>query len=721
MKILISAGSKTQNIVNGIASRFSSGGVDFIVIPYIEAIDDIFQRGEYFDKAILLEQSWNHDMADDDEFVLRQRINEFANQSLNRGIDNISFVFLTQDEDSAFQVYEEILPIQTNSVVLVKQPNYSVKFFVDLIKTEVDKFPEEMVYTPPVAEETPVEVTPVVEETPQIEYRPIYDIDDEFGSDGVYNGNRLPDQEGINITDQNGFITPPPPINVQPQPQQQSNDWEGLGDGDGFDTGFQPDQQIDTGEIPDWSGENKSFNFDDTAFKQEVDEPIIEPEPAETFTSQVGDWDPDIADQVYNQQSGDIPDYSGEDLYGTNPQSQQPQQPMEDPNDYLYDQPGGQSGQPDQQYGYPQQEYQQQSGNIPDFSTDEHELYGTQDQQDLYGQPNQQDMYGGPNGQQNMGYNQMHQSGYETSEDIYNAEPDISAPTAPRRATRTNLDTRQIRSLLDAFANRGNSILVTGCGGCGTSTISLNLANIINKLGYTVLLVDLDTQSKTQSYISKSNYDSIEPDSAGLLAAINSTSGINAHIAIVDTGFHLLTMGMGSDSFDIKSKIQRDRIARFINLAKTSHNFVIYDTPFDTAIGFGKDFTYMADNIVLTVDCSNWGISKTMLNMCNIEDEDMYETMFNRGQLLFNKYRVLNRVMGRKVKTAIDITKVMDYKIRDLLGDDPGYYFQSMHICGLINDDQKFEDGWYSNMQYSDTQAGFKMFTDILKNIVLKS
>lgn len=709
MKVLISAGSKTQNIVNGIANRFSSGGVDFIVIPYIEDIDDIFQRGEYFDKAILLEQSWNHDMADDDEFILRQRVNEFANQSLNRGIDNISFVFLTQEEDSAFQVYEEILPIQNNSVVLVKQPNYSVKFFVDLIKTEIDKFPEELVYNPPVDNEIEIQSTPVEEEQPQIDYDISYDLGDDLGDSGVYNGNALPDQDGIGISDSRGFVAPPPVMPIMTPPQQlQQDDWDDIDDD--FSTDLQTGQQSE--EIGDFSGQDSGFNFDDDNFGTEQVQPEPELiEPAQTFTPQVGDWDPDIADQVYSQQSGDIPDYSGEDLYG-----QQMNMPESIPDNNitqdLYDNPQ----QTNQGVGYPQEnqwQQQQHSGDIPDFSTDEQDLYGSQNNQGMYGQPAQQD---------NL-YNSAEQggAGYDGTEDIYNSEPDVSAPTPPRRAARTNLDTRQIRNLLDAFANRGNSILVTGCGGCGTSTISLNLANVINKLGYTVLLVDLDTQSKTQSYISKSNYDCLEPDSAGLLAAINSTSGINAHIAIVDTGFHLLTMGMGSDSFDIKDKIQRDRIARFINLAKTSHNFVIYDTPFETATGFGKDFTFMADNVVVTVDCSNWGVSKTMLNMCNIEDDDMYETMFNRGQLLFNRYRVLNKVMGRKVKTAMDITKVMDYKIRDLLGDDPGYYFQSMHICGLINEDQKFEDGWYSNMQYSDTQTGFKIFTDILKNIVLKS
>ena len=46
------------------------------------------------------------------------------------------------------------------------------------------------------------------------------------------------------------------------------------------------------------------------------------------------------------------------------------------------------------------------------------------------------------------------------------------------------VDVNYIKQQLRPFASRGNSIVVTGCGGCGTSTVAYNLANIINQLGY---------------------------------------------------------------------------------------------------------------------------------------------------------------------------------------------------------------------------------------------
>lgn len=697
MKVIISGGIKTENIVNGINKRFTSGGVDFIVVPFIEDIDDIYQRGEYFDKAIIIEHCWNHDFEDDDETVIRTRVNNFANSSAARGLQNVSYVFLTQDYDTASKIYEEILPIQQSSVVIVKEPRYSVTFFATLVTTEIDKFPSDLVYKPAIEEETIQEVpqTSDVEETGP-NYEADYDTDDIskeiFGEDESYNANRLEKKEEIDFDsaevfsdDALGDLFNDPADDFQNQNM--------------FDTGFDdiPDDgklqdkvtdSFESGEIPD-SDFNPDFNDNFGDFSQ-VDDGFddIPPDynngadiPLE-INDEFGGIQPEVEENSFK--SGELPDYSG-----------------------------------------PDEMYPNNSGRIDFDKHDEPELFDSS----MYGETAQEPEYPGYYDEQPLqeeynpdldnlnSSNSQFDNGFNDAD--YDGEPDIVAPTQ-YQYQRVDMSNDQVKATLDAFANRGNSILLTGCGGCGTSTIALNLANIINNLGYTVLLVDLDTENKAQSYISKDNYECVEPDSAGLMAAINSTSGINAHISIVRQGFHLLTMGMSSDSAPIDKIIHKDKISRFINLAKTSHNFVIYDAPFKTAVGFGSDFTFMADNVVVTIDCSNWGITKTMLNMCNIENDDMQETIFNRGQILFNRYRVLNKVMGRKVKTAMDITKVMDFKVRELLGEDPGYYFQSMHICGLINEDQNFEAGWFESTQYSDTDMGSKIFLDMLKNIVLK-
>lgn len=711
MKVLISAGARSDIIEGGLRDRFKSGGVDFIIVPFIDDIDDVYQRGEYFDKAIIVEQSWTHDRTDTDEVSIRNRINRFATACSNRALDNVEYVFLTQDDESANTVYEEILAIQSNSTIIVKKPKYTVTFFSTLVTNEPDKLDQSLIFKPVYAEE--IQVQPV-EDTPEVPKGPEYEVKWDFDPEtGMYgdgsNANRLDINEGINLNKpveqpiQPEVIPEPEPV-ISEEPQEISDPYDDVYNQD--DSGFE-----ESGEIPDMSGMPGGFN---TADFDEPAEPPIEPEQIpqfeenQTFEIPNDTFEPDIEPEL--EKSGEIPDWSGD------PGS---------PNFSEYDEPAQQGSQINLNKEEPDFYGEQEGDAMGQGYNEDPNDYGGQE---LGGFPDQE-YYGGgysedPNQGQPNGFSDQDYDGYNPDLDRFNEreyEDDVPAP-ARKQFRRSNLNDRQIRDTLDAFANRGNSILITGCGGCGTSTIALNLANIINRLGYTVLLVDLDTENKTQSYISKDNFDCLEAESAGLMAAVNSSSGtgINAHIAIVRQGFHLLTMGMASDSAPIEKLLHRDKFSRFINLAKTSHNFVIYDVPFKSAVGFASEFTFMADNIVITVDCSNWGITKTMLAMCNFDSDDMQQVMFNRGQLLFNKQRVIHKVMGRKIKTATDITKVMDYKVKELLGEDPGYYFQTMHICGLINDDPSFESGWYEGTQYSDTQQGGKIFTELLKNIVLK-
>ena len=85
-----------------------------------------------------------------------------------------------------------------------------------------------------------------------------------------------------------------------------------------------------------------------------------------------------------------------------------------------------------------------------------------------------------------------------------------------------------------------------------------------------------------------------------------------------------------------------------------------------------------------------------------------------------HKYRNLYRVLGKKVKTCADITRVMDQKVLELVGDDPGFHFADLHIAGIINDDPDFENGWFEEVQYSDTKKGQDVFLELIEHIVLK-
>ena len=105
--------------------------------------------------------------------------------------------------------------------------------------------------------------------------------------------------------------------------------------------------------------------------------------------------------------------------------------------------------------------------------------------------------------------------------------------------------------------------------------------------------------------------------------------------------------------------------------------------------------------------------------MCNIGVDDMQDTLFTRGQLVFNKYRGLSKLLGRKVNTGLDIVKVLDNKVRDLIGEDPELHFEDMHIAGILNDETNMEQFWFESIQYTDTKKGQIEYLKLIESIIL--
>lgn len=568
MRVLLAGGVKTGNIVAGVSKRFATGGIEFITIEKIEDIESLYSQGEYFDKAIIIEQSWTHDGTITNEATQRQLINAFAEMENRRDKENISYVFLVTSQELGSNVYEECVSILDKSVIIVKKPPYSAKFFSDLIILEARDFPEEIVYKP---QETAIE-----DEKMDLGFdTPNYEVDTHGGFDEAFDLGGLDDSQ-VNVDTGISEVIPNTPIE------------EPVIDESLYDNPKIP--EVATGAAV--AGAAVGFGRE---------------QPSPSMPS----FDDDI--------------------------------PVED-----------------------------DSGAIDDS------------------------MYTEDNSQR---FTRVSNRG---------VKPDVK------------IDNKQLANLLAVFASRGNSIVITGCGGCGTSTIAYNLANTVANIGYTALLVDLDTKHRAQSYLSRDNYMCIDPESTGLLAAINSTSEISNYIGIPKPQLHLLGVGMGSDPIDLSKKIQPSRVARFANMVKANHNFIIYDAPFDILTTVFQDILYLADNIVIPVDYSNWGITKTLLSICNLENEEVTERIFDRAQLLFNRVRKLDKLMGKKVKSIRDITSIMDKKVFEIVGEDPGFYFQSMPVCGMLEEDSSYdhERCWFDGTQYSDTQKGHQQFVKLLSDIL---
>lgn len=867
MRVLLSGGKKTYNIIDGIKKKFTTSGDDFVVIEYLDDIMDMFSRGDYFDKAVIIEQSITRDGAITDEMQIRQRINKFS-MDISKKVHKSNYVFLSQDRNIAGMIYDEILPIANDSAVVLMGPPYKATFFADLIVKEAADLPRDWVFEPELAVPEDEDFG-FNDETTNNNNADTADMDlgmdlPEMPTNDVFSGydypindnnTRIGDDLGINEgleadntdipDDLEGMLENTGDMDTGDDTQSFGNEFEGgfkgdLGDnfgndfgnnngltGDNWDETFgnegEPVQDNCETDSDEWNTDNNNIE-QDTPIETDIMEPIKQSDELPDYTENNtgvgfipgfddendmnwaidtginGDGFDDIYDntvdntqqqqdfagnEYYDDQGNNQNQDFGNDMYQNNEQNnfvdnsgydgmynEQPQDSMygEQPQDNMYnEQPqDSMTGFGGDMYDDTQtSEQSQEQGNMSGFSGD---MY-RQDAQDEYQATMENDMYNGNHAgfdqqsydqaammaaaaagataaaaanmnqqvpQQTMqvqkkkgirglfGRGQNNQAQYQNMTNQLNTAQPVQSWQQDNQAMvnmgkgNNKVDINYIKQQLRPFASRGNSIVVTGCGGCGTSTVAYNLANIINQLGYTVLLVDMDTEGRTQSYISKTNYDSMEPDGANLMSAVNSSNGISAQESIVKQGFHLLTMGLGTDTAPVSELLHKEKISRFVNLAKTSHNFVIYDIPFNSAIGFLSEITYMTDNLVLVADASNWGITKLMLNVCNISLDDMQDTIFSRAQLVFNRYRNLTKLLGKKVRTGVDITKVVDMKVQELIGEDPGFHFEDLHIAGIINDDPDIENGWFDNVQYSDTPKGQAIFIELLEHIVLK-
>lgn len=888
MRILLSGGLKTQNIISGVSKKFTSSGDEFIVETFLDSVTSIFAKGDYFDRALITDQSITKEGEITDESEIRQRINNFALEMAAKN-KRYSFVFLTQHKHMAEIIYEEILPILDDSVVIYKKPKYSVQFFVELIITDVKQMPKEWVYS---AEDIVVETPETEDEQSEEEVDPMADMDvpedtftataiphdmdsDFFGKaedidddklNGLFEGTEL-DTDELGLpegAEEEGFEGEgfEGGFESTGENEQGFGEAEGFGDfGDVQDNGFentenkeneteenepvQDDETIETddiqpivqsGDMTDLSEEendtdevpvdmgNEEFGMNNGGFGtlEGFDEPFEDEDNSEQETE--SEVDPslfgDTSSLMDNNESSGFEDNSSDENtgfennsagfennndFGTqglgnmgaaagfmagaatanilntelnsgnglidNNENQQSNNGLLEGfddeeetavtendnfnnnandfgfNDYGYENNntnngaaplvdgGDYSGDSETEFGpddyaddmadNDEDAQEQYQNDIAEQVARTQGAFGMEDYQEqedensLMNQQNVQANNQRPAKKKGGLFSKVKKTVSGAVSTQHNEEEETIRPVVNKKATSSS-NVNKIKEDLRPFAARGNSILVTGCGGCGTSTIAFNLANIICQLGYTVLLVDMDTEERTQNYISKLNYESMEAEGANLMVAVNSTTGISKDVSVVRTGFHLLTMGIATDTAPVEDILHKEKIARFINLAKTSYNFVIYDVPFKETVGFLSDITYMCDNLVLTVDASNWGITKTLLSMCNIDSDDMQDTMFSRAQLVFNRQRSLSRVLGTKVRSCYDIVKAMDKKVKELIGEDPGYHFEDLHIAGIINDDPVFEDGWFEQVQYSDTRKGQAIFLELADSIILK-
>lgn len=723
MHIALSGGQKTINITTAIESKIQSGGDDLVTLPSIDDLIEYIDCGYKIDRVLISEQSITANGEVADVTTIRNTINGIC-RLLHSKEHDAKVVFFTSYNDLAEIIYDESLEVRANSIIILKDKPYSTSFFIEILTSELDKINREWVYVPHSNEED--------------EWETDEDEADETGEweDSTEDTTESDDEaeQWDDDFDDDEFDT---------DEEQESNEddtteaWDNIGgrglddDGEWDDGEFDTDdevteedsndtvERIDMTSIEDAIGKIEDDvqsdiwdNPDDTEKENtagELDDTDEEPEHEEEHNELDTVWEEDsneIAEQESNWEDDTADENTADDSVWEDTTDEEEPVKTDDPIENVWEEPDeakediADDAWEDNESTYANDEAYAISDSIHeeayDDSQDQHNI------DDIYKQAEEEDRTTPKVG---VGFTGRSSRKRRASDQMVNIDGGISVSELAHR--------------MESFASRGNAIAVLGNGGTGASSVVINMANFIASMGYSVLIVDADTLHRSQSYITKEAYNAIEAGSSDLMAAINSGAPVERFAKVVRPGVHLLSMWMGGDCVPIEDIIKQEKLTRFINSVKSSFNFTIYDIPFSTGTTFLRDVVYTADNIVNVVDASNWGVSKFMLDCCNIASEEMQETIFNRTEIIFNKFRGIDSIFGRKVKKLSDILRVMDDKVVDLTGVDSGMYFMNMHIVGKIDYDEKFDDQWFSNKWYSDDKHGKEVFSQLVAETVL--
>lgn len=775
MNVLMIGGSRTAKTVQVLERNLGQTGVVMMTEMYIEDIQNVYNRGDSFDKLIVTAQAWTHNgqynldqvFEDNDGQMTstKEHIVKFIADLYNRLHGNQQFIFMPDSEEAAELISGEIVRMTSNAAVVMLPERLSVQFMTELILKDIGSLNPDIVYHPPVIdgfEDESVESSEDVD--PFGDDSNFGDADNNFGGwEDSPDPNFTPDigdsGKDFDSFDNQEFDTDFENNDPFADNEQsfENNDSEQFDSVNNMDENQDPFADNNNAVVDPYQTDDVDPNngYDDPNSSLEPDFNNFEADRSDDFNNQSGDNDPfntqPSNDDPFNTQPGQNDPFGGStveipsdpyggvqvDPYGEmgdqgNPfndngnveqngyndvdpyadpyndeQNESMQNPFEQPTQVAPTAPVNVSPKTPQKKGFP---FGKKKGNKG--SNQNNQFQPAQQPQNPVPM---QDPYGE---QDNMGYQdpEYQANPYEDADSPMPSESD------PNTRVLTDINLNDAAKLFAAFANRGNSIMVTGAPGAGTSTVAFQLANIIRLMNYNVLLVDFDVKGRSQTYICAANYNATDHDESRLAAAVNSSQGINQYVAIAAQNLHLLNLGLDIDDKPIEQVIQKNRVMKFANQAKNGHNFVIYDVPFDYATGHLEDITTMADNIVIVEDSQTWGAMKTLLYMMNVEDDTILETLFSKSSILFNRYRGYPRILGEKIRCPEDILKAMDKQLTDLVGADIGYQFRSIHVCGSLGYIDAFESGWLGKekQQWTATREGQAAFVQILKNIVFR-
>lgn len=743
MKILLIAGVKTQRMITAAQGTFKNS-IEVYGINYPDGIKQFLNRGDTFDRAIIFAPGYTRDGAKEGIDDVKQVISDFISEVQGR-MPRYNLVICCSDKDLGLAMVEVTLNTGANTVIVYQETmKVSATLLTNLISTSMDGFSTkfelltlndlrrhqmEQVSVPssnsdfddfeydPAAVDT-VEPTsfgddfdPFAEDsTGSMDDDPFADSfedsgnsgnlesfgDDPFGSDkgdaDPFGSDGSFDEEPTGFdalnTENNNKITPPAFIDSEEEDDSDpfSNDLESKENlfsenEEGFDENFDSTDPFEEG-TPGISGQPSRNDFEvfgNDGGIEETDSPFEDTENA-----------------FDNAGSNDIDgSLFEEDDMSTN-------------NQFSSEQEGSVS---DDLFADEDTDNQFESSDTDD-SFDGNFTEDVQPKKEAPIVENKRG-FGGLLGRGNKG-NKGNRGVAPTPEGNKEARTAVAS---------TGIDMNRLNKLrerLEVYKRTGAIIAVTGGVGAGKTTVTANIANILCRMNYNVLVVDMDTCGRGQSYINFENYITIhsgDTNISGVKAALSSTSDKTGRfVNVINPGYHLLGTGLKVDKSYTNESLDASKISKFLHGCQNSYNFVIIDIPFDAATSKFSEVINQADHVVLVERMNNYGIMNFLLDMTNIEDEQLTDDMFDKSKVIFNMDDGCNSIFGKKVSSTSQVFAAMDIRLSELLGYKFDYSFANMNVVDIIKYNKNFEKYWFTKKFCSDVD-GKKLFTELLMNI----
>lgn len=686
MKILLAAGNKTSNIATPLASRFASGAV---VVNAEKSIDDIIayiQKGEVFDRAIIVEPAIMGEFGSTNWDYGRSKLVELLDK-LGADKDDVQFIFVVTNEYLANIIKEEMFGLGDGRVkVILASAKFKLKFFIQLCTLELSELSDtyDSISTSQTVNEAKtveaVEEPIHVEAPPEREER-VYDtgheITNEFDDGTSFDESNIEENWGASVAPDNAgtgeFENP-----------SNSHEESKLSD-------IETIEEVNSIE-PDTVTESNSADFG-VLGTDEFENPedsrcngnglAEKPEEFNTSTEELSE----TVKHVDEASTGEFDDPENS-MYEGNGLAEKPEDTFNNSNETAETYSDAFSN--DMYNSEPEPVHEPEP--VPEEVPSAEETVNSEQTKHT----GSSDYFGGMYGESNGDSILSHLN---------------------------DTDMQALQSLLASAANRRMSIVITGSKGSGKTTCAYNIAVMIAKLGYSTLYVDLDTETRGVSYLDARVYDWVHTDDdtvSSLAHAIGNSANVISYAGIIMPGLHVLTLGLDQDvkPLDKVGTINRDKIHKFSSMIKENYNFIVYDVPFNQLDGCAVDLVYSADKLIYMADCSTRGLVSMMLDIANVGDDDLRQLIMKKTKIVLNKYYNTIKLFGKNITSASRILAEIDGIIYEVVGDDVADRFEGMKILRTLPLNPEIDNFWLTKKAFVETDNGVKFIGGLLKNIL---